>query len=158
MNKHIAILLTIILLALPVFAAASTMSSPAYESSLGDTPSGTEIASSPSYIIKPGIVGSAVAIAPGTASPGYSVKPAILARAALLSGGMHSGDINNDGVVDIIDALLAFRSSYGLERLSVDELIRGDIGPLVNGVPVGDGRIEIEDIVLILRKTVGLGW
>ena len=158
MKKTISILVTAAALAVPCFSSASTMSSPGYESSLGDTPSGAGISSSPSYIVKPGIVGSAIAIAPGTASPGYSLKPASLARAALLSGGIHSGDINNDGVVDIVDALLALQAGVGLMQLSSAEVARGDVGPLVNAVAVGDGRIDIEDAILVLRMTVGLSW
>jgi len=70
----------------------------------------------------------------------------------------HSGDVNGDGVVDIVDALLALRNGIGLVKLADSEVSRGDVGPLVNGVTVGDGRIDIEDTILILRKAVGISW
>ena len=71
---------------------------------------------------------------------------------------VHNGDINGDGVVDIIDALLGLQAGIGLVQLTSSEISRGDVGPLVNNVAVGDGRIDIEDTILILRKAVGLAW
>jgi len=69
-----------------------------------------------------------------------------------------SGDINGDGKVDITDALLALEASVHLITPTADELTRGDVAPMVNGVSEPDGRIDIEDAILILRKAVGLGW
>ena len=93
----------------------------------------------------------------GSSSPDYVANPIASGGTGGVSG-VHSGDINGDGVVDIVDALLALKAGVGLVQLSGSEITRGDVGPLVNGVPVGDGRIDIEDTILILRKAVGLGW
>lgn len=71
---------------------------------------------------------------------------------------VHNGDINGDGVVDIVDALLALQAGIGLVQLSSSEISRGDVGPLINNIAIGDGRIDIEDTILILRKAVGLSW
>ncbi len=79
-------------------------------------------------------------------------------RSSAASALAHTGDINGDNMVDIVDALLALKSGVGLVQLSSSEISRGDVGPLVNGVAVGDGRIDIEDTILILRKAVGLIW
>jgi hypothetical protein len=35
-------------------------------------------------------------------------------------------------------------------------MITGDVAPLLNGVPVPDGEINITDALLILRRVVGL--
>ena len=60
--------------------------------------------------------------------------------------------------MDIIDALLALKSGVGLMQLSSAEVTRCDVGPLVKNVAVGDGIIDVEDSMLILRKAVGLWW
>lgn len=58
----------------------------------------------------------------------------------------------------IADAMKALNSYSGKLRLSAEEKIRYDVAPLgSNGFPVGDGVVDIADIILILRKTVGLG-
>jgi large repetitive protein len=67
-----------------------------------------------------------------------------------------TGDINGDGKVDISDALKALRIAVGLESGTTDDLLRGDVAPLQNGVPAPDGVIDIADAVVILRKVVGL--
>jgi hypothetical protein len=105
-------------------------------------------------------IGQGVFMPPGgSSSPGYSTKPATTATIAGGGAcGVRSGDINCDGVVDIVDALLALKTGVGLTQLTAAEIVRGDVGPLVNSVSVGDGRIDIEDSILILRKAVGLSW
>ncbi len=70
----------------------------------------------------------------------------------------HTGDINGDGVIDIVDALLALKATVGAIQLSAAEVTRGDVGPLVSNVSVGDGKIDIEDSILLLRKSIGLAW
>ena len=67
-----------------------------------------------------------------------------------------SGDMNNDGNVDIADALYALRISAGLVSPTLNDLSRGDVAPLVNGIPQPDGKIDISDVVVIMRKAVGL--
>jgi len=69
-----------------------------------------------------------------------------------------SGDMNGDGQVGIADALMALRASVNLVTPTADELKRGDVAPLLHGVPEPDGKIYINDALLILRKAVGLNW
>jgi hypothetical protein len=66
------------------------------------------------------------------------------------------GDLDGDGRVDLTDALLALRISIGLDPLTADALARADVAPLVNGVPQPDGTVDVGDVVVILRKVVGL--
>jgi hypothetical protein len=66
-----------------------------------------------------------------------------------------TGDVNGDGVVDISDALLALQVSVGLKPLLNSYLVYGDVGPLVNNVPAPDWKINISDVVVILRIIVG---
>lgn len=67
-----------------------------------------------------------------------------------------SGDLNGDSVVDITDALLALRIAAGLDIPTASELAHGDVAPLVNGLPQPDGRIDVSDVVVLLRKSAGL--
>ncbi len=66
------------------------------------------------------------------------------------------GDFNGTGVVDITDALRAMRITTGLVTATPQDLLHGDVAPLVNGVPAPDNIINIADALLILRKLVGL--
>ena len=68
----------------------------------------------------------------------------------------HNGDVNGDGVVDTTDALGALRIVAGLATADKGELIRVDVAPMGNGVPQPDGRIDVGDVVVILRAAVGL--
>jgi hypothetical protein len=67
-----------------------------------------------------------------------------------------SGDINNDGRVDISDALLALRIAVGMITPTASELAAADVSPQVGGKPAPDGAIDITDALMILRKVVGL--
>jgi hypothetical protein len=159
MKQYLFTMLTTVLLLLPVAAQATTQSSPNYTIDAGRIVSGGGAATDISGLSNSGIViGQGVIIPPGgISSPLYTIKAAASATPTP-GGNSHSGDINGDGKIDIIDALLALRATVGLTLLSAAEIVRGDAGPLVNGVPVGDDRIDILDTILILRKSVGLGW
>jgi len=65
------------------------------------------------------------------------------------------GDLNHDGKVDIVDALIALQMSVGILTPNADDLAAGDVAPLVNGVPQPDSVIDIEDAYAILKKAVG---
>ena len=66
------------------------------------------------------------------------------------------GDINTDGSVNIVDLLLATQISLGLKTPTADEMLHGDVAPLVTGVPAPDGEINAADLILIQRKILGL--
>jgi hypothetical protein len=66
------------------------------------------------------------------------------------------GKITEAATVGIPDALKALQIAAGLSKPSADETLHGDVAPLVNGVPAPDGKIDIGDVVLVLRKAVGL--
>jgi hypothetical protein len=59
---------------------------------------------------------------------------------------------------DIRDAIKALRIVARIDSASDNNLLYGDVAPLVNGVSVPDGRIDLDDLLLIMRKTVGLSW
>ncbi len=67
-----------------------------------------------------------------------------------------AGDLNGDNTVDMTDALKALRIAAGIEAPTASELVRGDVAPLVNGVPHPDGKIDINDVVVLLKMAAGL--
>lgn len=66
------------------------------------------------------------------------------------------GDLTGDALVDLRDALALLRISLGSEPVTPEALLHGDVAPLVQGAPQPDGRIDIGDILVLLRKIVGL--
>ena len=67
----------------------------------------------------------------------------------------HDGDINGDGVVDVVDVLLVEQIASGRITPTVSQLAHGDVAPLVNGVPAPDGMIDVSDVLIIDRKALG---
>lgn len=65
------------------------------------------------------------------------------------------GDLDGGGVT-VTDAQRALRIAAGLIAPSANDLAYGDVAPLVNGKPQPDGRIDIGDVVVILRRVVNL--
>jgi|GEM_PF-3476483 len=56
----------------------------------------------------------------------------------------------------IVDALQALMKTVGVVTLPADQVLRLDVAPMVNGISVGDGVVDIEDTIVILRMAVGL--
>jgi hypothetical protein len=68
-----------------------------------------------------------------------------------------NGDINLDGKLDIADALAALKVLAGIApQPSFNQMLHGDVGPVVSGAPTVDSRIQMSDIVVILEKIIGL--
>jgi ribosomal protein L40E len=64
-----------------------------------------------------------------------------------------TGDINMNGTVEVVDAMLALRMSVGLVP---ENLLYGDVAPMLGGLPNPDTQINAADAMLILRKALGL--
>ncbi|BET59095.1 fibronectin type III domain-containing protein [Geobacter sp. 60473] len=58
--------------------------------------------------------------------------------------------------VTIVDALQALRMTVGIIRPDSSQIARLDVAPMVNGASVGDGRIDITDVIVILRMALGM--
>jgi hypothetical protein len=67
-----------------------------------------------------------------------------------------SGDLNGDNIVDVLDALKTLRIATGLDAATPADLAHGDVAPIQNGLPHPDGKIDLSDVVVILRKSAGL--
>lgn len=59
-------------------------------------------------------------------------------------------------VVTIVDALQALKMTAGIVVPEAGQILRLDVSPMVNGISVGDGKVDIEDVIVILRMAVGL--
>lgn len=66
------------------------------------------------------------------------------------------GDVDKDGVVTVLDALTVIRLVVSNTAPTQDVLNHGDVGPLLNGKRNANGRLELGDGILILRKALGL--
>jgi hypothetical protein len=67
------------------------------------------------------------------------------------------GDIDNNGVVNAADVLLATRTALGMMTLNSAQLARGNVAPLVGGVPDSrpDDNFNVADLLLITGKATG---
>lgn len=66
-----------------------------------------------------------------------------------------TGDLNDDGKVDVVDVLIAIRISTGAIAPSADQILRGDVAPKIDGTSVPDGVINAGDLLLIQRAAIG---
>ena len=83
-------------------------------------------------------------------SVAYIINPAAFKR----------GDVNKSGGIEIGDALLIFQAYLSGAVLAGDRALLSDVAPLAsNGTPVGDGVIDLGDVVTIMRRIVGaVNW
>ncbi|MCO6411817.1 MAG: S8 family serine peptidase [Thiogranum sp.] len=65
------------------------------------------------------------------------------------------GDVNEDGVVNSVDVLLAMRILQGDLTATTRQLSHGDMAPLVSGTPAPDGQFNLGDLLLIQRMAIG---
>lgn len=62
-----------------------------------------------------------------------------------------AGDVNLDGRVDAADYLLIQRHVLGVINLDSEQIKRGDLYPVG-----GDGQITVSDLIILMRKIMGL--
>jgi len=98
-----------------------------------------------------GATGTYRIAATATSAAGSSIAYRNIVRTEVIAG-----DLDRDGAVDVRDALQALSVSLGLQPATTEVLAHADVAPLVDGVPHPDGVVDIGDVVVILRKAVGL--
>jgi hypothetical protein len=70
---------------------------------------------------------------------------------------LKAGDVNEDGTITTSDALRALQIALGVGvTATVDEGVAADVGPLVASKPKADGAVDVSDVMLILRRSIGL--
>ncbi|HXC93889.1 MAG TPA: DUF1566 domain-containing protein [Geobacteraceae bacterium] len=71
---------------------------------------------------------------------------------------VRNADASGSGQPSLLDAVKSLQGYSGKLQLSAEEKIRYDVAPLgSNGIPVGNGVVDYADIILILRRSVGIG-
>ncbi len=93
---------------------------------------------------------------------GSEAAPLNISATSAAGNNSRNGDIDgNGGKPDITDALRALRLAAKIDPTPLPnspEMLRGDVAPIVNGVSIPDGKIDIDDVLMILMKVVGLTW
>jgi hypothetical protein len=81
-----------------------------------------------------------------------------------VSGSFNVTAINRNGnsgtgtAPTVVDALKALQGYYTPDSLTPADKVRYDVAPLAaDGTPQGNGTIDIADVILILRRTIGIG-
>ena len=64
---------------------------------------------------------------------------------------------NSSGIPAFSDFIITSQAAMGMIALAPQQLIHVDVAPLINGLAVPDGKIDIGDALLILRRVKGLG-
>jgi hypothetical protein len=94
-----------------------------------------------------------------TDGDGFDDPDEVAAGSSLLDPGnipgSASGDINGDGSVNVADVLLGYQILTESLMPDTNQLLRGDVAPLVGGIPVQDGQINLSDVYLIQAKVLG---
>jgi hypothetical protein len=93
-----------------------------------------------------------ISIAAGTASDLAGNITSSAGPGATFTVDNASGDLNGDGIVDMIDALKALRFVAGIDTPTASDTAHGDVAPLSSGTRVPDGKLDSADVVAILRK------
>ncbi len=67
------------------------------------------------------------------------------------------GDLDGSGAMTLGDILTAFYIANGMQQATANDLNRCDVAPLdADGMPLGNGVIDIGDVVMLLRFYLGL--
>lgn len=85
-----------------------------------------------------------------------AVDPAGNASALAYSAVVPTGDVDGDGSVRLADALSALRHVAGTQALTGNPFVQADVGLLVENRAGRDGKVDIGDAGLILKKSYGL--
>ena len=67
---------------------------------------------------------------------------------------LSDADINNNGIADMADIILAQQIILGHIELTSIHLSHGDVAPLINGIPSPDGLFTLGDLVVLKRKVI----
>jgi len=75
-------------------------------------------------------------------------------RAQSSSGGLVLGDVNLNGKLDLVDAILALRFAIGAQDPSPLEATLADVAPANPDGTIGDGKVDLRDAITILKATI----
>ncbi len=78
----------------------------------------------------------------------FLVISIVLLNAAVFASSFGKGDLNNDGVCDVLDCVLSERHNNGHALLQDEDKAKADFN--------GDGNLSLLDVRLIIQKALGL--
>ena len=100
---------------------------------------------------------AAPAPVPATPAPVPAPAPTPVPSAPPVVGGIAKGDVDGNGLVAMPDVLAALQIAVGDGVFSPDMKSRADVWPLASELPLGDGKVTLDDCLAILRKVVQPG-
>ncbi|MGC1453982.1 MAG: chitobiase/beta-hexosaminidase C-terminal domain-containing protein, partial [Nitrospirota bacterium] len=89
---------------------------------------------------------------PLTPAPGGTLYSPISATINLIA--LPSGNLGYGSTVG--DALRALLIAAGIVAPTATDMMNGDVAPLIGGIPHPDGKIDMGDVIVLLRRAVGL--
>ena len=111
---------------------------------------------------KNGPVGTIVINSNGVATldlTGAVYDPATLNVYSLSETGLSSrdGNVKGSGQVEVADALMLLQVVVGkAPPLTPLQMLRADVGPVIEGEPSVDSKITLSDVIVVLEKIIGL--
>ncbi|ACH38812.1 fibronectin type III domain protein [Citrifermentans bemidjiense Bem] len=108
-----------------------------------------------SFLVKnlqPGVATAITVSARDTAGNESSQNSALMSSIGVLK----AGDLSGDNSVGVDDAQLAMQMGVGMKKPDAGQLQRGDLAPMVGGIPQPDGVIDTGDALLILGIVTGM--
>jgi hypothetical protein len=155
MLLKISACLVLLFLTFWCFPVGASMSSPSYRIQRDGVGSGISSAVSPAYA-------NQATLAPlptpetGLSSPNYRSSPLTPGQAALDQRDGVLDSANTSGVPQLGDALIVLKGAVGELVLTPGQLFHADVAPLKDGRPNPDGKVDLGDVLLILRRVVHL--
>ncbi len=130
-------------------------------------PTGATAAFSPASIAAPGSGSTTLTLTTGASTPMGTYSVTVTGTGGgkthtatisftVAATAICDGDVDGKGTVDIADALLALKIAVNLHTPTSGELAHGDVAPFANNMPAPDGKINISDALMILKKVVKL--
>ena len=86
----------------------------------------------------------------------YDLKTLDIHAVDAAGNSTRNGNVTGSGKVDIKDALKLLKLALSLDATTPEQMLRGDVAPVVNGVSRPDGVLDVFDVIYVLEKSVGL--
>lgn len=90
-----------------------------------------------------------------SAANSYSFNP-LSAHHTINVKFIRNGDLDEDGVIKLGDALRALQIATGMASPTDSEAVAADVGPLTANKPKADGFVDVSDVLVILRRAINL--
>ncbi|MBT0652770.1 hypothetical protein [Geomobilimonas luticola] len=69
---------------------------------------------------------------------------------------VRNGDVVEDGTINLTDVLKALRIAVGMVQPTPEERVAADVAPLVANAVKPDGKVNVSDVLVLLRRSVNL--